>query len=268
MTPVYADHPYSLIPTPTYQKSMSEKDVTEPDMFTRIASEMALVHNMIIRGLNSIYLQAPHVKASESKAFLHYILAWYSLLHVHHSGEEEQFFPAIDKLSGQKGLMDGNVAQHKEFHDTLANFKAYVDICVSENGSMDGAKLVTLIDGFGDVLTKHLRDEIPSILELRVFGVDKMVSLEKIFEEEGDKSMKTLGLIKGLPFCLSNHDVAFENDQWASWPPAPPILKLICRHITYRFKKKCWKFSACDEMGNLKPLYAVAPEDTKAEPAK
>ncbi|EXF82776.1 hemerythrin HHE cation binding domain-containing protein [Colletotrichum fioriniae PJ7] len=237
-------------------------------MFTRIASEMALVHNMIIRGLNSIYLQAPHVKASESKAFLKYILAWYSLLHVHHSGEEEQFFPAIDELSGQKGLMDGNVAQHKEFHDSLASFKQYVDTCVSGKDKMDSAKLVTLIDGFGDVLTKHLRDEIPSILELRVFGADKMASLEKAFEEEGEKSMKALGLIKGLPFCLSNHDVAFEDGQWASWPPAPPVIKLICRHITYRFKKKSWKYSACDKMGNLKPLYAGAHEDTKVGPAK
>lgn len=158
-------------------------------MFTRIASEMALVHNMIIRGLNSVYLQAPHVKASESKAFLKYILAWYSLLNVHHSGEEEQFFPAIDELTGQKGLMDVNVAQHKEFHDSLASFKQYVDTCVSGKDILDSAKLVTLIDSFGDVLTKHLRDEIPSILELRVFGADKMASLEKAFEEEGEKSM-------------------------------------------------------------------------------
>ncbi|KAL0765392.1 hypothetical protein CaCOL14_012141 [Colletotrichum acutatum] len=219
-TCIYADHPYSLIPTPTYQNSTSEKDVTEPDMFTRIASKMALVHNMILRGLNSIYLQAPHVKASESKAFFQYILAWYSLLHVHHSGEEEHFFPAIDELSGQKGLMDGNVTQHKEFHDSLASFKQYVDSCVSKKDKLDSAKLMTLIDGFGDVLTKHLRDEIPSILELRVFGADKMASLEKTFEEEGEKSMK------------------------------------------------CWKFSACDKMGNLKPLYAVAHEDTKVGPEK
>ncbi|KAK1971086.1 hemerythrin HHE cation binding domain-containing protein [Colletotrichum sublineola] len=257
---IYADHPYALIPTPTYQTVQNEKDAPKPDMFTRIASEMALIHNMAIRGLNSIYLQAPYVSSSDSKAFLRYTLAWYSLLHVHHSGEEADFFPAVEELTGQKGLMDCNVSQHREFHDGLEAFKTYVDACVGGKEKFDGPQLVTLIDGFGEALTKHLAEEIPSILGLRDFGIDKMAPLEQKFAEEGAKSMKTLGLVKGLPFCFSNHDLAFEGGHWENWPPAPPVIKLLCRHITYRLHTKSWKFAACDRMGNLKPLYAVPSE--------
>ncbi|KAF6807284.1 hypothetical protein CMUS01_14155, partial [Colletotrichum musicola] len=54
MAPVYADHPYALIPSPAFQDSKDEKGPVEPDMFCRVASEMAMVHNMAIRGLNSI----------------------------------------------------------------------------------------------------------------------------------------------------------------------------------------------------------------------
>ncbi|GKT42888.1 uncharacterized protein ColSpa_03069 [Colletotrichum spaethianum] len=257
---IYADHPYALIPTPTYQASQNEKDAPEPDVFSRIASGMALIHNMAIRGLNSIYLQAPHVSASDTKAFLQYTLAWYSLLHVHHSGEEADFFPAIEEMTGHKGLMDCNVSQHQEFHDGLVAFKTYVDACVSGEEMFDGPKLVTLIDAFGGVLTKHLGDEIPSILGLKTFGTEKMAPLEKVFAEEGEKSMKALGLVKGLPFCFSNHDIAFEGGRWVNWPPAPPVIKLLCKQITYRFHTKWWKFAACDRLGNLKPLYAVPSE--------
>ncbi|TQN68871.1 hypothetical protein CSHISOI_06608 [Colletotrichum shisoi] len=260
----YADHPYALIPTPTFQNSQNEKDAPEPDMFVRVASEMALVHNMAIRGLNSIYLQAPHVPAPESKAFLRYVLAWHDLLHVHHSGEEADFFPAVEAMTGQKGLMDCNVSQHREFHDGLEAFKTHVDACASGRERFDGSRLVTLIDGFGEALTRHLSDEIPSILGLKLFGADKMAKLERKFAEEGEKNMKSLGLVKGLPFCLSNHDVAFEGDRWAVWPPAPSVVKLLCRHGTYWIHGKSWKFAACDRMGNLKPLYAVPG---KADPS-
>ncbi|OLN85425.1 hypothetical protein CCHL11_07994 [Colletotrichum chlorophyti] len=263
MAPFYADHPYALIPTPAYQSSQDEKR-SEPDMFTRVASEMALVHNMIIRGLNSIYLQAPHVAASDTKRFLKYILAWYSLVHVHHSGEEAEFFPTIEKMTEQKGLMECNVSQHQEFHDGLGNFKAHVDACIAGKEKYDGAKLVTLIDGFGEVLTKHLGDEISSLLELRKFGMEKMGELEKRFGEEGEKNMQALGLISGLPFCFSNHDVGYEDGRWASWPPAPRVLVLLVRHVTYRLHQRRWKFAACDNMGNMKPLYAVPDEGPKS----
>ncbi|KAJ0163196.1 hypothetical protein CTA2_3366 [Colletotrichum tanaceti] len=185
----YADHPYALIPTPAFQNSQNEKETSEPDMFVRVASEMALVHNMAIRGLNSIYLQAPHVPAAESRAFLRYVLAWHDLLHVHHSGEEADLFPAIEAMAGQAGLMDGNVSQHEEFRDGLAAFKAYVDACASGREQLDGARLVALIDGFGGPLARHLGDEIPSILGLRLFGADKMAGLEQKFAEEGEKNM-------------------------------------------------------------------------------
>ncbi|KAL0935613.1 uncharacterized protein CTRU02_210204 [Colletotrichum truncatum] len=256
MAPVYADHPYELIQTPKFQASQDEKG-SEPDMFCRVASEMAVVHNMVIRGLNSIYLQAPYVSHAESKYFVKYMLAWYSLLHVHHSGEETDFFPAIEDMSGEKGLMECNVSQHKKFHDGIESFKTYIDACASGKEKFDGEKVVTLIAGFGEVLTQHLRDEITTLLDLRKHGLDKMGGLEEKFGIEGERNMKELGLVVGLPFCFSNHDLGYEDGLWSSWPPAPNIVKLLCRHVMYRFNSKRWKFAACDRMGNLQPLYAV-----------
>lgn len=60
---------------------------------------MANVHNMIIRGLNSIYLQAPHVKPGDVPSFMQYCIQWYLLLEVHHKGEETDFFVKIEKVA-------------------------------------------------------------------------------------------------------------------------------------------------------------------------
>lgn len=73
---------------------------------------MALVHNCILRGFNSIYNQALEVDTSEYKNFISYAHALYLGLEAHHTGEEIYEFPAIEAATGIKGLMDVNIAQH------------------------------------------------------------------------------------------------------------------------------------------------------------
>jgi hemerythrin-like domain-containing protein len=85
---------------------------TKEDDFTEFASHMALVHNIIIRGYNSMYLQAPKVKAADAHDFLHYCQAWYEFVVGHHDSEESVLFPGIEKATGVEGIMDGDVQEH------------------------------------------------------------------------------------------------------------------------------------------------------------
>lgn len=48
---------------------------------------VALLHNVILRGFNSIYLQAPAVKPSDVPDFLGYSLAWCRFVKAHHDDE-------------------------------------------------------------------------------------------------------------------------------------------------------------------------------------
>jgi len=76
---------------------------------------MALVHNVIIRSYNSIYLQAPRLKEADVPDFLHYCQAWYVLMIGHHDSEERILFPGIEEATGMKGIMDDDVQEHGEF---------------------------------------------------------------------------------------------------------------------------------------------------------
>jgi hemerythrin-like domain-containing protein len=158
-------------------------------MFDEIASEMVLVHNMMIRALNSIYLQAPYIKPADEKGFCRYMLLWHLLLHSHHSTEETGFFPTVEKMAGAKGIMNANVEQHKAFHDGMEKFKGYADAVIADKEKYSGSKVVAIIDEFGPVLTQHLTDEIPTIAGLRQYGKDKMGGLIKAMEVEGETAM-------------------------------------------------------------------------------
>lgn len=50
------------------------------DQFVEAASIMALIHNVITRGLNSIYKQAPHVAPEDYKDFIGYASCWYQII--------------------------------------------------------------------------------------------------------------------------------------------------------------------------------------------
>ncbi len=75
-------------------------------------------HNDMIQGLNSIYLQAPHVQTKDQRSFCSYIIRWHQLLHVHHSAEEAEFFPDVEAMAGERGIMEANVDQHHAFTDS------------------------------------------------------------------------------------------------------------------------------------------------------
>ncbi|KAL1848700.1 hypothetical protein VTK73DRAFT_10089 [Phialemonium thermophilum] len=254
MAPVYADHPFSMVPTPIGRKGSHDK----ADTFDRVASDMAMVHNLLIRGLNAIYLQAPYVQAADEKHFFTFINLWATLLELHHDSEETDFFPAIETLSGEKGIMDANVEQHRAFHDGLTELRKFIDDCAAGREKYNGRHVVELIDKFGPPLAHHLADEIPSIENLRKYG-SKLDTLEAMANEEAKSHMKQVGLT-GLTVLLTMLDCDYEGGLWANWPPAPNIIKLICRYLIYPFQKDVVKFSPSDRHGNLKPLYAVPPE--------
>lgn len=73
---------------------------------------MCVIHNSLLRGLNSIYIQGPNIHPPEYKDFIGYSLCWHSVVHEHHTSEEDQFFPEIEEAVGEKGLLDSNVQQH------------------------------------------------------------------------------------------------------------------------------------------------------------
>jgi hemerythrin-like domain-containing protein len=170
----WADMPFLLLPTPG-----RGQDISKLPPHLHIAREMACAHNGLIRGLNSIYQQSPFVSSpTDIKDFLTYTTFWCSWIHEHHEGEETLFFPAVEEITGIKGLMEKNVEQHHAFMTGLEELEKCVkELKVEE---YDGGKLRGIIDQFGGKLTQHLSEEIDTLLGLEKYdGV--AVELKKAY---------------------------------------------------------------------------------------
>ncbi|KAH8646133.1 hypothetical protein BX600DRAFT_477184 [Xylariales sp. PMI_506] len=250
------EEPYSLIPTPFAALPSGEK----PDVFNDAATEMAMAHNILIRGLNSIYVQAPHVKPADQADFLGYARNFVNVLTVHHDGEEESFFPWCARTTGEPDVMDVNVGQHKEFHGGLDLLQEYLTATAAGQEPYDGARIVALIDAFGPALTRHLAEEIQCILDLRRFGVEKMKGIAKALAEDGQANMGKIGLLEGIVFAFLGQDATYENGIWANFPPTPPGLKSVVMGVFYYWRRSWWKFSPCDQKFMPRPEPYAKPE--------
>lgn len=222
--------PMPLIPSPLFLQSTSTAPSSSPttasrtttlptDPYTHVASEMALVHNCIIRALNSIYLQSPHLPTSEYFNFTHYCLATYQCLCAHHDGEESTFFPEIERITGEAGLMDANVQGHRDFDTHFNEWGTWLQSVEKGEREFEAKTCNAMMDKFMPPLAAHLADEIPTLLALRRFG--EKLDLMDLSKKEGEMVMGGLSKTTQLPVFFVNHDVQFEGG-WHDFPPVPP----------------------------------------------
>lgn len=167
---------------------------------------MCTIHNLIVRGLNSIYLQAPHIQTADERDFTEYMSLWCTLVNTHHHEEEEYFFPWVEELTGEKGLMAGNLEQHRAFHGGLERFIAYIDEIKASKAKYDGNRVVEIIDGFGQVLTEHLGDEIPTLLGLKKYSgiFTGQNGLKKKLDSMGKDAMVSVSFPFLFFFCFAS----------------------------------------------------------------
>lgn len=146
---------------------------------------MALAHNGIIRGLNSIQLQAMHLPVQDHtivQDFLIYCQCWCESMEHHHHAEEQEFFPNIERISGQEGIMDRNVQQHQEFAPGFLAFQEYSRSCKPREYS--GMTLVECLRDFAPALIRHLHNEIDTLLALDVYDSEALRLAYKRFERQ------------------------------------------------------------------------------------
>lgn len=126
---------------------------------------MALAHNLIIRFLNSIYLQSTGVtKQTDIADFLFYCQAWCGLVHEHHNGEEQKFFPLIEASIGEKGIMDSMIEEHRAFDAGFDVFQKHV--IETKPVDYNGEKIRSLINNFAGPLVAHLHAEIKKLVKV------------------------------------------------------------------------------------------------------
>ncbi|OCL02582.1 hypothetical protein AOQ84DRAFT_269042, partial [Glonium stellatum] len=149
-----ADGPSKLIETPVHaQKPLGQS--SNKDQFVNAASLMALAHNMILQGLNSICRHASQVFPKDYRAFIGYAYCRYQVIQAHHDCEETVLFPIIKQQAGGKGIMNENIEQHRAFKAGLEAYKLYLLFLSTAPQRFSRAHLDRIVDDLAPPLCEH-----------------------------------------------------------------------------------------------------------------
>ncbi|KAK6224736.1 hypothetical protein QIS74_03063 [Colletotrichum tabaci] len=213
----WADGPFELISS---TRAGSKKGVKTAGA-NRMAEDMTIIHNLIIRILNTVYLQCVNVEKSpdDIQDFVSYAIEWARMVEEHHHTEEETVFPQIERLAGVPGLMQANVAQHEAFHDGLHAYMGYLEKVHKSDEAYSGERLRSIIDSFMPTLRQHLSDEIDTLLKLGDYDRDWEAWFEKLVKEllakRGDPNLKSkLSQEQLAELQKSTHFDKKELQQW------------------------------------------------------
>ncbi|KAF7876409.1 hypothetical protein EAF04_001501 [Stromatinia cepivora] len=214
----WADGPWGLIEAP---------GSTQDTKKHAAINEMAHLHNCIIRGINCVYLQAPHVRAVDDiQDFLFFIKAWCSFVKHHHDVEEELVFPQLEAFTGQKGCMSANVAQHQIFEPGLHELAEYAEKTLVSD--FNATKICSLIDGFVGALQNHLKAEVPTLLALQPYESEGIMKIFKECEAAGFNQPNDIA----LPLILGLSDITSEYGKYV-FPAVPGFARYLV-HYWYR----------------------------------
>lgn len=253
----WADAPIKLVTTPQYETKKT-------DIFTTGATHMALVHNAILRGYNSIYQQAPHVQDADKADFVGYCQTWHKFVVSHHDDEEETLFAAVAKVLDDQTVWEGTLKEHEAFLGGLAAFHKYLAELASPQ-AFSGAELQRIMAGFQDAFEAHFHSEISTIAGLADHpkapksGTPEEADTRALFKSWGKNTVTKAGTLDVVPFFLLNLDGTVEDGMWANWPPIPAPIKWGLTNLAGAYHGGWWKFSSCAG-GRPKELYAMKSE--------
>jgi hemerythrin-like domain-containing protein len=189
----WADTPFPLLETPRSQLAGAPESPASKN-----ASEMALIHNILLRGLNCIYNQAPNLKFSEDiDDFMDFCGAWSHTLRSHHKTEETVYFPLLEEQcsEGNKGVASKNHDEHERFLGGLGEFDEVVKGVKIDGVDYDSAKLLKIIDDFGPRLAEHLRNEIVLLQSLEADERIDWALMGRTMAEQSKKVADRVGFL-------------------------------------------------------------------------
>ncbi|PPR03396.1 hypothetical protein CVT24_012521 [Panaeolus cyanescens] len=231
--------PYSLIPLPEYAIIQT----VDKDLKAKVFFDMIMVHNVFIRAMNSIHVNATKVTPEDVPAFIGYCLTAIETIGFHHQMEEETVFPILEKKIEE---MSHNVEQHKAFHDGMETFKQYMLDVREKKETYEGERARELSKAFSEPLLQHLHDEIPTISpEMLSRFDDEPETLQNMYHRLEEHAKSQPGKLTVFPFVMTHHDVKTSPN----WPAFPAPIKWFARNIAPLWNSSFWKLSPYTSRG-------------------
>ncbi|KAK9366117.1 hypothetical protein V1509DRAFT_307047 [Lipomyces kononenkoae] len=205
------------------------------DVFQHPSFIMTRLHHVLETGFSNILDLLHNPPTDDLDNFLGYCDAWATSLLSHHDAEENTLFPILNtKLDFSQ-----EQEQHKEMHDSIEKFSAYIRAARADNTKFDAKLLLQVLSDSKEVLLTHLHDEIEHLEATRLRAVFSETEIKKMTE-----SMRKYSLAHQDPFVALPFIVGHTPPEYRSWPPLPwMVAKVILPQVIARRHSGWWKYA-------------------------
>jgi hypothetical protein len=223
---------------------------------------MALVHNALIRGFNSIYVQVPYIRDEVKSDFIGYSLTWAKFATSHHHDEEDNLFIKVAELLQDNNIWTETHKEHEAFIDGVKLFETYLT-SLPDKKALSPERLISIMDSFREPLGHHLHSEVTTIANLSTHprappqGTLEAAAAADVFKNWGKKTITKAGMADVAPFFFLNLDRTFEQNMWWGWPPMPKAIRWGIVNIAGMYHGNWWKFASCAQDGTPRELFGL-----------
>ncbi|KAF2279016.1 uncharacterized protein EI97DRAFT_431235 [Westerdykella ornata] len=134
--------------------------------YNRMADHMQHFHSHFLSTYTTLLSACQVGKRPQGmslRQFLSLASTFVSQLTMHHNIEEQHIFPLLATRMPAFKKELSLVGQHRQIHEGLDKLEAYLDECRSGERELRLGEVGALLEGFGDVLMRHLEEEVEQL---------------------------------------------------------------------------------------------------------
>ncbi|KAG9021024.1 hypothetical protein FS837_007672, partial [Tulasnella sp. UAMH 9824] len=163
---------------------------------------MAILHNVILRGFNSMLYYSGEVTTGAKKytSFLNYCDAV-----CHHSNEETMLFPWLETKLGE-GAMGSNLEDHNKFRVPLATFEELLANLRSGKTAWNLETFRKSVYELVEALRPHLQEEIESLRPEKLRDYIPADEFKQKEKEDEEVLKKKISMTTSMPLLYVNGD--------------------------------------------------------------
>ncbi|KAF3018531.1 hypothetical protein E8E14_011901 [Neopestalotiopsis sp. 37M] len=258
----WADHPFHLIKEPSIAH-----DTRHPAVF--VANDMAHQHNAALRGLNAIYIQAPHIQyVQDITDFLFLVQCWGLWIQYYDNLRRNSIFPKFEEALQKPGFLLMQIREETNFAPSLDRLLEYVQETHAEVETYDAEIFQSLVHELGVLFRAHLADTISMLLEIPWLCSQmdspaakfKAGRISQIYRKIDKDASGAMDLHIVPPMLMRMRDTTSAGGN--SWPGVPLIaLDTIDRTLS-KTHAGAWRFLPCNVWGKPRELAFLGQQDT------
>lgn len=232
------------------------------------------LYNAMLRGINSLFLQAPFITAlGDIVDFLFLAQSWAGWVRQHRDHLRTRMYPCFEEVLAEPGALTANLEETESFLPALEDLASYAAQARDRPETYDAAKLLRIIEDLAPRLRHYFGAQLVAMMDMMTLcgrpgsaqGEARSVALLQSYQQLERELQSSTDHLIVPPMMIRLRDSTFEGG--SDWPK---LSVLAVHQIADRLSAAhagAWRFLPCTVWGKPRPLPFFDAGDTKGHEA-